>query len=147
MYFSYLSNFQSGCHLNRSEVLFSLQAVSKLTQLQMDLDKLTSGQYLRVLAVSSGLEEVPLSKLKHLQQQLRIDLDRIEKVRHWWSLLFGGGADWYRQYIHKSITKAVKECHCRHRNKQSEIDILWALKYAFQTILQMQVVLVVFLLM
>ncbi|XP_014663186.1 PREDICTED: putative E3 ubiquitin-protein ligase UNKL isoform X2 [Priapulus caudatus] len=56
------------------------EALSKISQLQLELEKLTSGQYLRVLAIGSGLEEVPLPKLKHIQQQMRLDLERVEKA-------------------------------------------------------------------
>lgn len=57
-----------------------LQALTKANNLQKELDALTGGPFLHTLTRISELETLPLSKLKQLQEQLREDLEKIEKV-------------------------------------------------------------------
>ncbi|GIX96204.1 RING finger protein unkempt [Caerostris extrusa] len=56
------------------------EAVAKANSLQKELDDLTGGPFLHTLTRISELETLPLNKLKQLKEQLREDLDKIEKV-------------------------------------------------------------------
>ncbi|KAG8194691.1 hypothetical protein JTE90_028005 [Oedothorax gibbosus] len=56
------------------------EALLKATSLQKELDELTGGPFLHTLTRISELETLPLNKLKQLQDQLREDLSKIEKV-------------------------------------------------------------------
>ncbi|XP_035223323.1 putative E3 ubiquitin-protein ligase UNKL isoform X2 [Stegodyphus dumicola] len=56
------------------------EALAKVSNLQKELDALTGGPFLHTLTRISELETLPLSKLKQLQEQLREDLEKIEKV-------------------------------------------------------------------
>ncbi|KFM83323.1 RING finger protein unkempt-like protein, partial [Stegodyphus mimosarum] len=56
------------------------EALAKVNNLQKELDTLTGGPFLHTLTRISELETLPLSKLKQLQEQLREDLEKIEKV-------------------------------------------------------------------
>ncbi|GFR03327.1 RING finger protein unkempt homolog [Trichonephila clavata] len=56
------------------------EALAKANSLQKELDELTGGPFLHTLIRISELETLPLIKLKQLQEQLREDLEKIEKV-------------------------------------------------------------------
>ena len=57
-----------------------MQALAKANNLQKELDALTGGPFLHTLTRISELETLPLNKLKQLQEQLRDDLAKIDKV-------------------------------------------------------------------
>ncbi|GBN40160.1 RING finger protein unkempt [Araneus ventricosus] len=56
------------------------EALSKVNSLQKELDELTGGPFLHSLTRISELETLPLMELKQIKEQLREDLDKIEKV-------------------------------------------------------------------
>ncbi|KAF8770118.1 RING finger protein unkempt like protein [Argiope bruennichi] len=56
------------------------EALAKVNSLQKELDELTGGPFLHTLTRISELETLPLIKLKQIKEQLREDLDKIEKV-------------------------------------------------------------------
>lgn len=57
-----------------------MQALAKANNLQKELDALTGGPFLHTLTRISELETLPLNKLKQLQDQLRDDIAKIDKV-------------------------------------------------------------------
>ncbi|XP_067136704.1 RING finger protein unkempt isoform X1 [Centruroides vittatus] len=68
---------------NRRERLAEQQrdeAISKLNALQSEVETISGEQFLHSLARISELETLPLTKLKQLQEQLRSDLDKLDKV-------------------------------------------------------------------
>lgn len=56
------------------------EAISKLNALQNEVETISGEPFLHSLARISELETLPLTKLKQLQEQLRSDLDKLDKV-------------------------------------------------------------------
>lgn len=52
----------------------------EVTKLKQDIERLSGGPFMHCLKRVSELETLPLTQLKNIQQQLRLDLDRLDKV-------------------------------------------------------------------
>lgn len=56
------------------------QTLSHAKQLKQELETLSSGSCVRFLQRVNELETLSVPQLRHIQQQLRLDSDRLEKV-------------------------------------------------------------------
>ena len=56
------------------------QALGQVAKLKQDLEHLRGGPFLHCLQKVSELETLPITVLKQIQQQMRVDLETIEKV-------------------------------------------------------------------
>ena len=61
-------------------MLFLFQALGQVAKLKQDLEHLRGGPFLHCLQKVSELETLPITVLKQIQQQMRVDLETIEKV-------------------------------------------------------------------
>ena len=59
---------------------FFFQALGQVAKLKQDLEHLRGGPFLHCLQKVSELETLPITVLKQIQQQMRVDLETIEKV-------------------------------------------------------------------
>ena len=71
-----LSSANSFCHYP----FLYLQALNQVAKMKQDLEHLRGGPFLHCLQKVSELETLPVTILKQIQQQIRVDLETIEKV-------------------------------------------------------------------
>lgn len=57
------------------------QALQECKALKQEVDGLTEGSHLHILHKVSELNSLPLNKLRQMQMQMRVDLERLDKVR------------------------------------------------------------------
>ncbi|XP_074649175.1 putative E3 ubiquitin-protein ligase UNKL [Tubulanus polymorphus] len=61
------------------------EALSQVAKMKQELELLSSNPYIRFLLRGNELDILPISQLKQLQQQLRLDTDRTEKALYQYS--------------------------------------------------------------
>lgn len=62
-------------------VLLWFQALVRISKIQLDLEKIGGGSSsVRVLHQVNEIESLPIPRLRQIQQQLRVDIDKLEKV-------------------------------------------------------------------
>ncbi len=60
---------------------FVFQALNQVAKMKQDIDNLKGGPFLHCLQKVNELETLPITVLKQIQQQMRLDLEVVEKVR------------------------------------------------------------------
>lgn len=57
------------------------QALGRISKMQLDLEKYGGGSNsVRLLHQVNEIETIPIPQLRQIQQQLRMDVDKLEKV-------------------------------------------------------------------
>ena len=59
---------------------YLFQSLAQVAKLKQEVELLKGGPFLHYLERTSELETLPITVLKQIQQQMRLDLETLEKV-------------------------------------------------------------------